>query len=588
RLPGRHPGQRARRAVLRGGAEGDPVHPARQPGRHPAFVPAQHHRLHGRQGVRAGRDHQARRDDDQRGRQLHRPAHLPARRRLLRGRPLRDVRAGLRPALFVRLAEREVRGDGRGAAGRGGVDGGARLRRGEGPTLRRRGRRGPARDDREPGRSRIPAAVPVRDGLRRRDHRPARHPHSPGRVPVGHRHRTDRRHRCVRCLPDVSPAVTKETTMTTPSTPPTAPITRVLVANRGEIARRVIAGARTLGLGTAAVYSDPDADAPHAAEAEVAVRLPGASPAATYLRADAVIDAARAAGADAIHPGYGFLSESADFARAVIEAGPTWVGPGPGAIAQMGSKAESKKLMASAGVPGLGRLDPGKNTEADLPVLVKASAGGGGRGMRVVTDLAELDTELEYAAAEAASAFGDDTVFCERYLTAGRHIEVQILADAHGTVWALGERECSIQRRHQKVVEEAPSPLVDRHTRADGTGMRAQLLAAATEAARAIGYVGAGTVEFLADETGAFYFLEMNTRLQVEHPVTELTFGVDLVAWQLRIAAGEALPADPPAASGHAIEVRLYAEDPAADWLPQSGTVHTFAVPAATTAFAIP
>jgi len=376
--------------------------------------------------------------------------------------------------------------------------------------------------------------------------------------------------------------------MTTSSTPPTAPITRVLVANRGEIARRVIAGARTLGLGTAAVYSDPDADAPHAAEAEVAVRLPGASPAETYLRADAVIDAARAAGADAIHPGYGFLSESADFARAVIEAGLTWVGPGPGAIAQMGSKVESKKLMASAGVPVLGRLDPGKITEADLPVLVKASAGGGGRGMRVVTDLAELDTELEYAAAEAASAFGDDTVFCERYLTAGRHIEVQILADAHGTVWALGERECSIQRRHQKVVEEAPSPLVDRHTRADGTGMRAQLLAAATEAARAIGYVGAGTVEFLADETGAFYFLEMNTRLQVEHPVTELTFGVDLVAWQLRIAAGEALPADPPAASGHAIEVRLYAEDPAADWLPQSGTVHTFAVPAATTAFAIP
>ncbi|WP_189213134.1 ATP-binding protein [Actinokineospora fastidiosa] len=347
-------------------------------------------------------------------------------------------------------------------------------------------------------------------------------------------------------------------------------ITSVLVANRGEIARRVFRTARELGLGTVAVFSDPDADAPHVAEADTAVRLPGAAPSDTYLRADLLVRAAVDAGADAVHPGYGFLSENAAFARAVTEAGLTWVGPPAAAIEAMGSKIEAKRIMADAGVPVLAEL--AEVTEADLPVLVKASAGGGGRGMRIVRTLAELPGAIEAARSEAGSAFGDPTVFCEPYIERGRHIEVQVLADAHGTVWAVGERECSIQRRHQKVIEEAPSPLVSDE-------MRAGLFDAARKAAKAIDYTGAGTVEFLADETGRFFFLEMNTRLQVEHPVTEAVTGLDLVRWQLAIAEGAALPADPPPTTGHAIEVRLYAEDPAADWRPQSGTLHDFAVP---------
>jgi propionyl-CoA carboxylase alpha chain len=351
-------------------------------------------------------------------------------------------------------------------------------------------------------------------------------------------------------------------------------ITSVLVANRGEIARRVFRTCRTLGLGTVAVFSDPDAAAPHVADADAAVRLPGAAPTDTYLRADLIIDAAKAAGADAIHPGYGFLSENADFARAVGDAGLIWIGPPPEAIDVMGSKIESKRLMDEAGVPVLRELDPAKVTAADLPVLVKASAGGGGRGMRIVRDLAALPGDVEAARAEAASAFGDPTVFCEPYLATGRHIEVQIMADQHGTVWAVGERECSIQRRHQKVVEEAPSPLVERID-----GMREQLFEAARAAAKTIGYTGAGTVEFLADEDGRFFFLEMNTRLQVEHPVTECTTGLDLVALQIAVADGVQLDPEPPPARGHAIEVRLYAEDPAADWQPQSGTLSRFAVP---------
>jgi propionyl-CoA carboxylase alpha chain len=349
-------------------------------------------------------------------------------------------------------------------------------------------------------------------------------------------------------------------------------ITRVLVANRGEIARRVFRTCRDLGIGTVAVYSDADADSPHRVEADRAVRLPGSAPADTYLRADLLIDAARTAGADAVHPGYGFLSENADFAQAVIDAGLTWIGPPPAAIAEMGSKVEAKKLMAAAGVPVLPELDPGVVTDADLPVLVKASAGGGGRGMRIVRTLAELPSAIETARAEAESAFGDPTVFCEPYVEAGRHIEVQVLADAHGTVWSLGERECSLQRRHQKVVEETPSPLVD-------DALRAELSAAAVAAAKAIDYVGAGTVEFLARDDGTFWFLETNTRLQVEHPVTECVTGLDLVAEQLRIAAGERLAAAPPEPRGAAIEVRLYAEDPAQGWRPTGGTVGRFAVP---------
>ncbi|MFJ1764697.1 acetyl/propionyl/methylcrotonyl-CoA carboxylase subunit alpha [Amycolatopsis sp. NPDC088138] len=354
-------------------------------------------------------------------------------------------------------------------------------------------------------------------------------------------------------------------------------IQNLLVANRGEIARRVFRSCRDAGIGTVAVFSDADAAAPHTLEADAAVRLPGNAPSETYLRAELLVKAAADTGADAVHPGYGFLSENAAFARAVLDAGLTWVGPPPEAIETMGSKVESKRLMAAAGVPVLSELNPASVTDADLPLLVKASAGGGGRGMRVVRSLDELAEAVEGASAEAGSAFGDPTVFCERYLETGRHIEVQVLADRHGTVWAVGERECSIQRRHQKVVEEAPSPFVD-------DAMRAELFDAARKAAQAIDYVGAGTVEFLAGPDGRFYFLEMNTRLQVEHPVTENVTGLDLVALQLRVADGERLPADPPPTVGHSIEVRLYAEtviiqNGAANWQPQSGTLHTFEVP---------
>jgi len=357
-------------------------------------------------------------------------------------------------------------------------------------------------------------------------------------------------------------------------------LSRVLVANRGEIARRVFRTCRDLGLSTVAVYADADAGSLHVAEADVAVRLPGQAPADTYLRADLLIEAALRSGADAVHPGYGFLSENAVFAREVQRAGLTWIGPTPAAIEAMGSKIESKRLMAAAGVPVLAELDPDGLTEADLPVLIKASAGGGGRGMRIVRRLAELPSELAAAKSEAASAFGDPTVFCEPYIEAGRHIEVQILADDAGTIWTVGERECSIQRRHQKIIEEAPSPLVQRLPQ-----MRDRLYAAAHAAAAAVGYRNAGTVEFLADETGRFYFLEMNTRLQVEHPVTECTTGYDLVALQLQIAAGRLLGSAPVPPSGHAIEVRLYAEDPAAGWQPQSGTLHAFDVGGQAAAF---
>ncbi|MEU6643044.1 biotin carboxylase N-terminal domain-containing protein [Saccharomonospora sp. NPDC046836] len=358
-------------------------------------------------------------------------------------------------------------------------------------------------------------------------------------------------------------------------------IETLLVANRGEIALRIFRSCRDAGIGTVAVYSDADANAPHVAAADAAVRLPGAAPADTYLRADLIVKAAVDAGADAVHPGYGFLAENAAFARAVRDAGLVWAGPSPEAIEAMGDKVAAKRLMAKAGVPVLPELLPAEVTEADLPVLVKASAGGGGRGMRVVRELADLADAVRSARAEAASAFGDPAVFCESYLEQGRHIEVQVMADTHGTVWAVGERECSIQRRHQKVVEEAPSPLVDAE-------MRERLLAAARAAATAVDYVGAGTVEFLATGHGEFFFLEMNTRLQVEHPVTECTTGLDLVGLQLRVAEGHRLPPEPPQPCGHAIEVRLYAEDPAADWQPQSGVLHRFDVPGVSAEFTVP
>jgi propionyl-CoA carboxylase alpha chain len=359
-------------------------------------------------------------------------------------------------------------------------------------------------------------------------------------------------------------------------------ITKLLVANRGEIAARVMRTAHALGVGSVAVYSDPDADAPFVTLADEAVRLPGATPSETYLRGDLVIAAARATGADAVHPGYGFLSENAGFARDCAAAGLTFVGPSPDAIASMGSKLEAKALMEAAGVPVL----PGATVtdETDLgavaekigfPVLVKAAFGGGGRGMRIVRSSADLRDAVDGARREAASAFGDGTVFLERFVEDPRHVEVQIIGDTGGEVVHLFERECSIQRRYQKIVEESPSPAVDET-------LRAELGSAAVAAGKAIGYTGAGTVEFVLDQQGSFFFLEVNTRLQVEHPVTELVTGLDLVALQLRIAEGHPLPAEVTGAriDGHAIEVRLYAEDVPAGYLPATGTLHRFAIPA--------
>ena len=356
-------------------------------------------------------------------------------------------------------------------------------------------------------------------------------------------------------------------------------INRLLVANRGEIARRVFRTCRELGIATVAVHSDADSVLPFVGEADVAVRLPGNSPSETYLRGDLLIEAALRTGADALHPGYGFLSESAEFARAVSDAGLVWVGPTPEAMEQMASKVQAKKLMEAASVPVLPELDPEAVTEADLPVLVKASAGGGGRGMRVVRAVEDLAAAVDGARAEAASAFGDGTVFVEPYVEQGRHVEVQLLGDTHGTVLVLGARDCSVQRRHQKVVEEAPAPRLAEQ-------LRTSLHDAARRAGEAVGYVGAGTVEFLLDPArGEFYFLEMNTRLQVEHPVTELVTGLDLVALQLGVAEGRALgellgeATEGPAPRGHAVEVRLYAEDPAQGWQPQSGGLSRFEVP---------
>ncbi|MGH1346871.1 MAG: acetyl/propionyl/methylcrotonyl-CoA carboxylase subunit alpha [Nannocystales bacterium] len=354
----------------------------------------------------------------------------------------------------------------------------------------------------------------------------------------------------------------------------------VLVANRGEIAVRVLRTARALGYRTVAVYSDADADAPHTTLADVAVRIGPAPVGQSYLDVDAILDAAQRSGADAVHPGYGFLSENAEFAQRCADAGLTFVGPPPEAITLMGDKVQAKLRMIAADVPtapsflgGDASVDTlvAEAGKLGLPLLVKASAGGGGRGMRKVRQTSELAEAITSAQAEAGSAFGNPHVFLERLITGARHVEVQVFADTHGNVLHLGERECSAQRRHQKVVEEAPSPVVD-------GALRAKMGDAAVAAARAIGYVGAGTVEFLLDDEGNFYFLEMNTRLQVEHPVTECVTGLDLVAWQLDVAAGKPLPMtqDELRMDGHAIEVRLYAEDPYAGFLPQTGHIVRF------------
>ncbi len=361
---------------------------------------------------------------------------------------------------------------------------------------------------------------------------------------------------------------------------------KVLIANRGEIACRVAASCRRLGVRSVAVYSDADAGAAHVAACDEALPIGPAEAAHSYLDAQRILRAARDSGAEAIHPGYGFLSENADFARACADAGIAFIGPPPAAIDAMGLKAESKRLMHAAGVP----LVPGYHDAAQddallaeaaahigWPVLIKASAGGGGKGMRAVHAAADFAAALASCRREAAAAFGNDAVLIEKLVANPRHIEIQVFADSHGRAVALFERDCSLQRRHQKVVEEAPAPGLT-------PAQRAALSEAAVAAAQAVGYVGAGTVEFIAEGDGAggirgFYFLEMNTRLQVEHPVTEMITGLDLVEWQLRVAAGEPLPDAPQAPHGHAVEVRLYAENPRNGFLPATGVLSRFALP---------
>ncbi|WP_416401230.1 biotin carboxylase N-terminal domain-containing protein [Alicycliphilus denitrificans] len=355
------------------------------------------------------------------------------------------------------------------------------------------------------------------------------------------------------------------------------PFHTVLVANRGEIAIRIMRTARRLGYGTVAVYSEADRDGPHVHAADRAVCIGGAAPRDSYLNIPALIDAARRAGADAVHPGYGFLAENADFADAVDAAGLVFIGPAGAAIRAMGNKAQAKRLVLAAGMPCIPGYQGADQSDAALlaaaadvgfPVMVKAAAGGGGRGMRLVPDAGALPQALASARSEAEVAFGSAELILERAVLAPRHVEIQVLADSHGHVIHLGERDCSVQRRHQKVIEEAPSPAVD-------AALRARMGEAAINAAKAIGYIGAGTMEFLLDRDGRFYFMEMNTRLQVEHAVTEAITGLDLVEWQLRVAAGEplALAQDDVRLDGHAIEVRLTAEDVPAGFLPQTGPV---------------
>jgi geranyl-CoA carboxylase alpha subunit len=353
---------------------------------------------------------------------------------------------------------------------------------------------------------------------------------------------------------------------------------KILIANRGEIAARVMRTAKNMGYRTVAVYSDADANAWHTLQADEAVRIGPAAVTQSYLNIDAIIAAAKTTGADAIHPGYGFLSENARFAQACADNGIVFVGPSAHAIELMGSKRQAKIAAQQHKVPTIPGYDGGDQSLETLkreaerigtPLMIKASAGGGGRGMRLITDLNQLEAAIKSARSEAENAFGSGELILEKAILKPRHVEIQIFGDTHGNIVHLGERDCSIQRRHQKVVEEAPSPAVS-------PALRARMGASAVEVAKLVEYVGAGTVEFLLDDKGDYYFLEMNTRLQVEHPVTELVTGQDLVEWQLRVAAGEPLPLrqDQIELQGHAIEVRLYAEDPANQFLPQTGPVH--------------
>src|SRR5215470_4532582 len=571
-----NPGQQ-RGAVLRLVAEGGPVHPAVQPDRHPAGVLPAHHRVHGRPRLRTRRDRQARQPDDQRPVELHGPARHRHPGGQLRRRELRHGRPGVRHQVRVPVAHRQDRDHGAETDGRGDVD----RPQGAGRPPRRGGQRGNrGRHHRGRGalrRGRVAGPVRHRPGGRRRDHRPQGHPdgdrHGAVRVPQ----RPGAGGPRLRGVPAV--------------------ITTLLVANRGEIARRILRTAASMGIGTVAVYAEGDAGAPFVTEADRALALPGRTAAQTYLNIGALLEAAAAAGADAVHPGYGFLSERAGFARAVTAAGLTWVGPPAEVIEAMGDKLAAKRLLAEVGVPVLeswvmtGDALPDL-TDIPLPLIVKAAAGGGGKGMRVVGagpgaaggaasdsttsysttsdsagDWRELAEAVAAAQREAAAAFGDGTVFLERYITGARHVEIQVLADGHGGLVHCFERECSIQRRHQKVIEECPSPAVD-------AGLRDRMGAAALAAAKAVGYLGAKTVEFVLEPSGDFWFLEVNTRLQVEHPVTEAVTGVDLVREQLLVAQGLPLSItqDGLTMNGHAIEARLYAEDPAAGFLPATGT----------------
>src|SRR5690348_8568978 len=549
-----NPGQQ-RGAVLRLVPEGGPVHPAVQPDRHLAGVPPAHHRVHGRPRLRARRDRQARQPDDQRAVELHRPTRHGHPGGQLRRRELRNGRPGVRHQVRVPVAHRQDRDHGAETDGRGDVD----RPPGAGRPPWRGGQRGDrGRHHRGRGalrRGRVAGAVRHGPGCRRRHHRPQGHPdgdrHGAVRVPQ----RPGAGGPRLRGVPVV--------------------ITTLLIANRGEIARRIIRTAAAMGIGTVAVYAEGDAGAPFVTEADQAVALPGRTAAQTYLNIGALLAAAAAVGADAVHPGYGFLSERAGFARAVTAAGLTWVGPPAEVIEAMGDKLAAKRLLADVGVPVLeswevtgGDLPGPSGGGLPLPLIVKAAMGGGGKGMRVVTEPGELADAVAAARREASAAFGDGTVFLERYITGARHVEIQVLADGHGGLVHCFERECSIQRRHQKIIEECPSPAVD-------PGLRERMGAAALAAAKAVGYLGAGTVEFVLEPSGDFWFLEVNTRLQVEHPVTEAVTGVDLVREQLLVAQGLSLSVtqDGLTMTGHAIEARLYAEDPAAGFLPATGTL---------------
>src|SRR6478736_5154540 len=569
RFSRRHPRQQ-RHPVQRERAQGDALHRAGEPAQHPAGVSAEHHRLHGGAKIRGWWHRQGRRQDGDRGRhhqctEIHRDH-----RRQLWCRQLRHVRPCLRPALRLDVAERPHLSHGRRAGGIGARAAASGGDRGQGRDLERDRRRGIQGADPRTIRAAGPSVLCHRAAVGRWRHRSRGYAHGAEPRACGRAQRAAAGANALRHLQDVMVSLVRR-------------FQKLLIANRGEIACRIIRTARRMGLTTVVVLSEADRDAMHVDLADEAVLIGPAPAKDSYLHIEAIIDAARTTGAEAIHPGYGFLSENADFAQACAEAGLVFVGPSAATIRLMGSKSAAKSLIESSGVP----VVPGYHGEdqsplalqsaADAvgyPVLVKASAGGGGRGMRVVGNADELAEAVASAKREAGAAFGNDQVLIEKKAAKPRHIEVQVFGDTHGNVVSLFERECTLQRRHQKVVEEAPAIAI--------TAERsAEMAAAARAAAQAAGYVGAGTVEFIADASG-FYFIEMNTRLQVEHPVTEMITGLDLVEWQLRVAFGESLPLrqDDIMARGHAIEARIYAEDADKGFLPATGVIREWREPA--------